>query len=218
MIRRLRSFCCACEACLIDVLGRALVFILLFFGLNATLSVGLAATPPRMRPYTGIGLFVFNPVDKARANNLQMQLYKEPGLQRVGVLNDSRLSGNDWIFSLPEGASPLVVSARKGDWLRVTFDESGQEAWLEPENQGSFQSWEQFLKLQTGRMLPGLQPQYYQLQQQPAGRLLSTLTPRQAFKVLRLVGAWCMVLTDQGQMGWVRWSDDDGRLLVGTNP
>lgn len=217
-IRRHRSFCCACEVCLIDVLVRALVFFLLFFGLNATFSVGLAATPPRMRPYTGIGLFVFNPVDRSRANKLQMQLYEEPGLQRVGMLNDSRLSGNDWIFGLPEGTSPLVVSARKGDWLRVTFDEAGREAWLEPENQGSFQSWEQFLKTQTGRMLPGLQPQYYQLQQQPAGRLLSTLTPRQAFKVLRLEGAWGMVLTDQGQMGWVRWSDDDGRLLVGINP
>ena len=134
---------------------------------------------------------------------------------RVGMLNSSRLSGNEWIFGLSEGVPPLIVSARKGDWLRVFFDDAGREAWIEPQNRGRFHSWEQFLKLKSGHMLPGLQPQYYQLLQQPGGKLLATLTPNQLFKVLKLENSWGMVLIDQAQIGWVRWRDDDGRLVVG---
>lgn len=203
---------CTCRACFITLF----VFSLGLFILNMTASSGLAASLPRMRPYTGIGLFVFTQPDSGTLpEGLQLQLYEEPGLQRVGRLNDARLTGNEWIFSFPEVASPLIVSARKGGWLRVTYDDAGREAWVEPENRGLFQSWEQFLKLQTGGMLPGLQPQYYQLQQQPGGKLLGTLTPKQVFKVLKLEDVWCMVLTDQEQIGWVRWCDDDGRLNVG---
>ena len=200
---------------MIDVLGRALALFLVLSALSLAASSGFAATPSRMRPYTGIGLFVFNQADKAPSQELPLQLYEEPGLQRVGMLSYARLSGNEWIFVVPDGASPLIVSARKGGWLRVTYDDAGREAWVEPENRGLFQSWEQFLKLQTGGMLPGLQPQYYQLQQQPGGKLLGTLTPKQVFKVLKLENNWSMVLTDQEQIGWVRWCDDDGRLNVG---
>lgn len=132
------------------------------------------------------------------------------------MLNSSRMSGNEWIFGTTAGIHPLVVSARKGEWLRVFFDDAGREAWIDPQNKGRFQSWEQFLKLQTGRMLPGLQPQYYQLLLQPGGRLLGTMTPRQVFKVLKLENSWGMVLTDLDQIGWVRWRDDDGRLIIGT--
>ncbi len=141
-------------------------------------------------------------------------MYEEPGLSRVGMLDSSRLSGNEWIFGPSEGTSPFIVSARKGDWLRIFYDDAGREAWIDPQNKGHFQSWEQFLKLQTGHMLPGLPPQYYQLQQQPGGKLLATLTPKQVFKVLKLENSWGMVLTGQTQIGWVRWRDDDGRLLV----
>jgi hypothetical protein len=99
--------------------------------------------------------------------------------------------------------------------LRVFYDDAGREAWVEPQNRGHFQSWEQFLKLQTVHMLPSLQPQYYKLQQQPGGKLLATLTSKQVFKVLRIEDAWSMVLTNQTVIGWLRWRDEDGRLLVG---
>jgi hypothetical protein len=184
---------------------------------GVTSSVCSAATSSRMRPYTGIGLVVFSQPDKAISQELLLQLYDEPGLTRVGVLDSSSLSGNEWIFGLPEWASPLIVSARKGDWLRVYYDDAGREAWIDSRYKGRFQSWGQFLKLQTGRMLPGLKPKYYQLQQQPDGKQLAILTPKQVFKVLKLENAWGMVLTDQSQIGWLRWCDEDGRLLVGLN-
>ncbi len=143
-------------------------------------------------------------------------MYEEPGLLRIGMMDGSRSSGNEWIFGPSEGVSPLVVSARKGDWLRVYYDDAGREAWINPQNKGRFKSWEQFFKLQNCRMLPGLQQQYYQLQHLPGGKLLATLTPKQVFRVLKIENAWIMVLLDQAQIGWVRWRDDDGRLTVGT--
>lgn len=168
-----------------------------------------------MRPYTGIGLVVFSQSGDASNRVLQLPMYEEPGLSRVGMLATTRLSGNEWIFGLHEGTPPLVVTARKGDWLRVHYDDAGREAWIDPQYKGRFQSWEQYLKLQTGHMLPGLKPQYYQLQHQPGGSLLAMMTPKQMFKVLKLENDWAMVLTDQARVGWVRWRDSDGRLLVG---
>ncbi len=158
---------------------------------------------------------VFSLSDSTINQGLQLQLYEEPGLSRVGSLDNSRLSENEWIFGLSEEPLPLIASARKGEWLRVFYDDAGREAWIDVQHAGRFQSWEQFLKLHSGHMLPGLQPQYYQLLQQPGGKLLGTLTPKQLFRVLKLENAWGMVMTDQQQIGWVRWRDDDDRLVVG---
>jgi hypothetical protein len=66
-------------------------------------------------------------------------------------------------------------------------------------------------------MLPALQQKYYQLLQRPDGKQIATLTPRQVFKFLKLNNSWGMVLTDKGQLGWLRWRDSDGRLTVGAD-
>lgn len=177
-------------------------------------SAGVAAAVPRMRPYTGIGVVVFN----AQSRNLPLPLYDEPGLLRVGVLNRSRLSGNEWIFGLPDGTATLVVSARKDNWLRVFYDDAGREAWIDPMHKGRFLPWDQYLRMQAGHMLPGLKSKYYRLQRHPGGNLLAMLTPDKKFKVLKLKNDWGLVLTDQEKIGWLRWRDEDGRLLVGINP
>lgn len=116
---------------------------------------------------------------------------------------------------MQEAAPPLIVSARKGDWLQVFYDDAGRKAWIEPQNKGHFLSWEQFLKLQTGRMLSGLQLRFYQLQTKPGGETFATVSPKHVFKILKLENDWGMVLTDQSQVGWLRWQDGDGRLTMG---
>lgn len=195
---------------------RSFLFLLIFLVVGLAGSASFAAAPQRMRPYTGIGLLVFSSSDRAMSQDVSLQLYAEPGLSRVGIFDGSSLSVNEWIFGVQRGRSPLIVSARKGDWLKVFYDDAGREAWVEPQARGRFHTWEQYLKLQTGHMLPGLQPQFYQLQQQPGRKLVATLTPKQIFKVLKLDGAWGMVVADQVQIGWVRWRDDDGRITIGT--
>jgi hypothetical protein len=196
--------------------GRCFVMVLMASVLGMAGSVGFAASPPPMRPYAGIGLVIFSPVDSPQKQILQLQLYKEPGLSRINQLTSATLPVNELVFGLQEYA-PLIVSARKGEWFRVFFDDAGREAWINPRDKGYFQSWEQYLKLHTGRMLPALQSKYYQLLLQPDGKLIAQLTPKQVFKVLKLDNSWGNVLTEKGQLGWIRWRDSDGRLTVGTD-
>lgn len=195
--------------------GRTVVIVLLALLLTAMLSVAFAANPPRMRPYAGIGVVIFSNIGRVQSTELQLPMYEEPGLSRVGILNNSRISGNEWVFGLYSATSPLIVSTRKGDWLRVFYDDAGREAWIEPQNKGQFQSWEHFLKMRPGHVLAGLPVQFYQLLQKPGGKLLATMTPKLAFKIVKVEQGWGMVLTEQSQLGWLRWRDNDGRLTVG---
>lgn len=188
---------------------------LFFLSIVLKITVCESASPPRMRPYTGVGLVLFTQNGNSVPQDLQIPLYEEPGILRVGMLNSSKLPGNEWIFDYKGLAAPLIVSARKGDWLRVFYDDAGREGWISPDSRGRFVSWEQFLKLQTNHLLSGLQSQYYQLLQKPGGKVLLTLTPKQVFKVLKVENSWSMVMVGQAQIGWLRWSDDDSRLLFG---
>ena len=196
--------------------GRRFVMFLIVSVLLTAGSIAFAATPPLMRPYAGIGLLVFPTGNPAEQQNLQLQLYGDPGLLRIKLLNSSALPGNERIFDTRVESAPLIVSARKGEWLQVFFDDAGREGWINPNDKGHFQSWEEYLKQHTCRMLPGLQALYYRLLQKPDGAQIAVMTPKQVFKVLKLDNSWGMVLTDKGQMGWLRWRDNDGRLTVGT--
>jgi len=173
------------------------------------------SAPPKMRPYTGIGMLVL-PVAGADLND-PLPLYEEPGLSRLGSLNPARIPRYDWIFGTISSAAPLIVTARKGPWLRVAYDDAGREAWLNPPRPGAFQPWDFFLKDNVSRLLPGLQKRYYQLYQQPGRTVLAPLVPGQFLKVLRLENDWAMVLSDQNSLGWLRWRDEDGRLLIGVS-
>lgn len=172
-----------------------------------------ASSPPKMRPYSGIGVLVL-PLPALEPYHL----YEEPGIFRQGELNGAKTSGNEWIFGVPKKRTTLIVVARKNNWLKVCYDDAGREAWIDTQHRGTFQTWEQFMKGQVVRLLPGLRKPYYQMYRQPWGITSSTLTPKQPFKVLRLENDWIMVMPDQNTIGWLRWRDEDGRILTGSGP
>jgi hypothetical protein len=41
------------------------------------------------------------------------------------------------------------------------------------------------------------------------------MTPTQLFRVVKLENDWAMVMSGQNSLGWLRWRDEDGRLLMG---
>jgi len=166
-----------------------------------------------MRPYTGIGILMLTVAGDGLSDSLP--LYEEPGLSRLGYLNPGKIPRYELIFGEAPAAAPLVVTGRKGLWLRVVYDDAGREGWLNPARPGAFQPWDLFLKDHVSRLLPGLQKKYYQLYQHPGKTVLASLTTRQFLKVLRLENDWAMVLSDENSLGWLRWRDEDGRLLIG---
>lgn len=192
--------------------GRTLLVQLLL--LIACASFCMAANLPKMRPYSGIGVLVFSEKDAADPED-PLYLYQEPGITRLGAFDSSKLTGNGWVFGSKKQQIYLIVMARKGGWLRVCYDDSGREAWIESQRRITFQSWDDFLRSRMVRMLPGLRKPFYQLSQQPDGSAGIPLTPKQSLRVLKLEGCQAMVLADQKSVGWVRWCDEDGRLNVG---
>lgn len=194
---------------------KVLTFFLLIILLAVTGACAAPSAPPRMRPYSGIGIFVL-PIANDELN-APPSLYEEPGLSRIGSLNPGKIPRYDWIFGAFSATTPLIVTGRKGPWLRVAYDDAGREAWLNPTRPDVFQPWDFFLKDHVSSLLPGLQKKYYQLYEYPDKAVLATLTTGQFLKVLRLENDWAMVLSDQNSLGWLRWRDEDGRLLIGIN-
>lgn len=174
-----------------------------------------ASAVPKMRPYAGVGILQLNVFPGGGLPSEPLYLYEEPALSRIGQLNTTKPPSQEWIFGSGSPVVSLIVMARKGKWLLVTYDDAGREAWLAPGRQGHFQPWDAFLKRHALRMLPGLQKRFYQLSQQPGAEVMFSVTPRQVFRVLKVEGDWLMVMADQKNLGWLRWRDDDGRLLVG---
>ncbi|HEX9079983.1 MAG TPA: hypothetical protein VF795_10365 [Desulfuromonadaceae bacterium] len=169
---------------------------------------------PKMRPYCGIGVLMLANGGIAEAEE-SYRLYDEPALARLGELDLSRVPPYEWIFGAMNGSQPLVVTARKGEWLRVAYDDAGREAWLELRRPAAFQSWEEFLKGRTVRLLPGLQKRYYQLFREAGRGAQAGVSPKEPFRAVRLMDDWILVLSGQNTLGWLRWRDEDGRLLVG---
>jgi len=173
------------------------------------------ATMPKMRPYSGQGVVELSLAapeggDAARV----FALYQEPGIGRQEELQSTRAPFMEWIFKRTASHVPLLVMARKGNWLKVVYDEAGREAWLNPGRRGRYLPWESYLRHQGGRLLPGLRKQYYQLCAQPGKAPVATLTPKQLFRMLKVDTDWALVAVDQSTLGWLRWRDEDSRLLV----
>lgn len=176
-------------------------------------AASLAADPPKMRPYSGIGVVRF--AASADTPQESLILYEEPGIFRVGEYNHSKATGNEWVVGKTSETLLLIVMARKGEWLRVTYDDAGREAWVKPQRSSAYQPWDQFLKTQTCHLLPGVRKPFYQLYRQPSRDPLVMLTPKQVFRILKVDGDWAMVVVDQTSIGWLRWRDEDGRLVLG---
>lgn len=185
----------------------------------ATVSFSAAAGLMKMRPYTCIGILLLSVAPGLDGEKpLPLNLYGEPAISRLGELNGDTLPPYDWIFGMNSYTLPLIVTARKGNWLRVVYDDVGREAWLMPRRRDVFHTWDSFFKGQLVRLLPGLRKQYYQFFQEPGKGALVTHLPKKGFKIVKLQDDWALVMPDQNSLVWLRWRDEDGRLLIGLEP
>lgn len=169
------------------------------------------AAPLPMRPYSGIGVVRLPSVNLPDS----LALYEEPGLVRSGLLKSSAIQGlTAWLFGADDGLH-LLVTARKGDWLRVEHDEAGRESWLQPPRRGSYTPWNQFLKGKSVTFLRNAPKRMQQLHTAPDSGASLPVTAATPMKIIKVQGDWSYVLLERTTAGWIRWRDQDSRLLVG---
>ena len=175
--------------------------------LLALWAAAACAAPLPPRPYSGCGVLQLHPA--AAAGLIPLALYAEPGLQRISELDLPtlpRLAG--------ERQEPLVaVSATKGSWLRLAYDDAGREGWIEPPRSWEYRPWSEYLAGRGVRVSPGMKKGLYTLKGEPrdAGSETGTLARDQVVRVIRIEGDWARL---QNPAGWFRWRDGDGRLTV----
>ncbi|ABB33539.1 hypothetical protein GeomeDRAFT_1170 [Geobacter metallireducens RCH3] len=176
-------------------------------------AVSGAAPPPR--PDTGIGVLLVGAVPGEPAPP-QLILYGEPGIGRIAEKSAASLPHLAIPHKIPPGEFPLVVTARKGGWLKVIYDDAGRAAWLKPRRAWPFVLWDELLKGREARLLRGLKKPLYLLWGSGGDTVpdLEPLTPERSFRIISVDGDRIQVLLDLAVVGWLRWRDEDGRLLI----
>ena len=168
-----------------------------------------AALP--MRPYSGIGVLQIAKGDLAE----ELLLYDEPGLMRNGTLEAAAVRKlTAWMFGTEDDLY-LLVTARKGEWLRIERDDAGRQAWLHGMRRWHYSPWDQFLKGKEIGFLRNAPKQQFQIYPYPGAANGNPLPAHSTMKVIKVQGDWSYVLFDRFNVGWIRWRDHDGRLLVG---
>jgi hypothetical protein len=182
------------------------------------LAVPVSAAPrPVPRPLSGSGLlFIRAESGSGSAVEPGLLIYREPGLERVAELPPNRLPGLGSLYRPGSGEALAVITGRKGKWLKIIYDDADREGWLEAERRWESVTWPVFLKGRLARLLPGLRKGFYQLRSEPGeiGTATATLARENSLRIVQVEGDWAMVLVDLAGSGWLRWRDDDGRLLL----
>jgi hypothetical protein len=172
---------------------------------------GHTASPVKARTLSGVGVVRIT----ESAATSKVALYREPGiglLQTVSLtaLPSLRLNG----INLERLYFPVI--AKKRGWLKVVLDDAERTGWLEMGRGWEFSSWERFLENRQITMLRGLRKDYYLLRKAAAitADSLGSMEKSSSLVCREINGEWVMVETAGGVSGWLRWRDENGRLLL----
>lgn len=193
------------------------IFACLFSALVIFPQVQAASLPryvPKHRPYSGIGVLILNKHSIVK----ELNLYEEPGISRITSHKYPLEPPFSHVFGNNSSANFFIVTARHQKWVKIVYDEAGREGWLNLNRSDSFKSYGDWLRQEVVSILPGLQKQFYGVSHLRGGQPFMTITPKSKLKIIAVNDSWAEILTDMNQIGWIRWKDDDGRLLISFLP
>ncbi len=163
--------------------------------------------------FSGIGILV---IREDVSGNSPLTLYEYPGIKRiaeVNFLNIPRIFSSDAVSS---GAGAIAVMGKRGDWLKISFDEAGRGGWVNKDRLWKYTPWSDFLKGRRAVLLAGLRKTCYLLRKEASDSSgpLETLAAGQDMEILDVDGDWAQVMVKGPETGWVRWRGGDGRLMI----
>lgn len=178
---------------------------------------------PQPRPFTGSGMLLIRPFPpELPAGLVPIVLYREPGVGRIAELTANQLPSLDTVRGPVGGARPVAVMGKKGNWLRIAYDDAGREGWVEAARRWEYLPWDAFLPGRSARFLPGLKKGEYVLRASPieTAPQLPPLTGGESLRLIEVQDDWALAAVDTGLRGWLRWRDRDGRfrITVGEKP
>lgn len=189
----------------------SIILLLLFCAASAS------AAPTKPRPLCGNGLLTISPsLGSKAAGPILLPLYQEPGTGRFADIDSSDLPSLATVLKGNPSELLLAVTRKKGEWIKVIYDESGREGWLAMHHRWRYQPWDRYLEGREVRLLTGLKKEYYSLRSAPSSsaQTVETVIRQKGLRVIEVSDAWMLVIVDLSVSGWIRWQDDNGRFLI----
>lgn len=112
------------------------------------------------------------------------------------------------------GIVPFVVLDKQDNWLNVPCSTSGDTAWVEMQKEWQYLTWKDYLKSKKVSMLPDLKRDSYNVYDAEEKQVLRVMSSKDLVEVENVVEQWLLLKTGTDQLGWLRWKDAQGVLLV----
>lgn len=169
----------------------------------------IAAAPVKARTLSGIGILLIS------REQSQITLFREPSLGRIATTDASALPLSQSIQP-PAGFLAAVVTAKKGGWYRILYDDGEREGWIKGHSSYHYHRWGELLGNRPVILLGGLKKEYYQLRKSPDSSAAALEPVGKGVKVtaLGIEEEWLEAETASKTRGWLRWRDDNNRLVI----
>jgi len=176
-----------------------------------------AAYAQQFRPFCGSGVVIIRPFNpESSASPASIPFYRDPGVARIVERPATGVPSLSPILKMPNGEYPLAVMGKRGNWLRIAYDDAGREGWVEKARWWDYITWEDFLKGRVARLLPGLKKGSYALRagSSPTAPQTVVLSGKEELRIIGVKDDWALVVAGSGLSGWLAWQDGDGRFLI----
>ncbi|MDD2335528.1 MAG: hypothetical protein PHD01_03015 [Geobacteraceae bacterium] len=190
---------------------------LLAISVAVTLLLCSSAPAAYDRPRAGQGILFIRPAFPEQADEIKkIVLYEAPGIDRILVIDVTRLPTLSPSLSPQSGEYVVAVTGKRGNWFRIAYDDAGRDGWIQGHCFWDYANWPDFLPGRTVALLPDLRVSLTEVHQEPLESSLSLghVSSDLKMRVLEIRDDWARIRCENGLKGWLRWCDGNGKLLI----